>query len=114
MTEHMIFDVNIYAEFTRKLGCIADVHKIDIPPSMKYSSVVSRDSVRIFLMLESLDIIDLKCANVHHSYLITNLKEIVWLQARQEFGVQKGKVVVIIRALYGLKVDGYAWALELR
>ena len=46
---HMIFDVKMDGSFTRKARLVADGHKTKPPTSMTYSSVVSRNSVRIAL-----------------------------------------------------------------
>ena len=49
-----------------------------MPPLMMYASVVSKDNVQILLILEDLNGLDLRCANVQNTYLNANPKEIVW------------------------------------
>ena len=44
---HMIFDIKMDGKFTRKARLVADGHKTKAPSSITYSSVVSRDSVRL-------------------------------------------------------------------
>ena len=61
---HMIFDVKIDADFTQKARLVADEYNQDIPNSMTYSSVVSRDSVRIMLTLAALNGLYLQTANI--------------------------------------------------
>jgi len=51
---HMIFDIKMDGAFTRKARLVADGHKTRPPTSITYSSVVSRDSVRIALTIASL------------------------------------------------------------
>jgi len=51
---HMIFDIKMDGAFTRKARLVADGHKTRPPASVTYSSVVSRDSVRIALTIASL------------------------------------------------------------
>ena len=47
---HIIFDVKM--DFTRKARFVAGGHMTETPPSITYSSVVSRESVKIaFLQL---------------------------------------------------------------
>ena len=46
---HMIFDVNMGGNFRRKARFIAVGHTTETPTSLTYSSVVSRDSVRIMV-----------------------------------------------------------------
>ena len=48
----MIFDINMDGKFTRKAILVADGHTIEPSSSMTYSSVVSRESVRIAFILE--------------------------------------------------------------
>ena len=43
----MIFDIKMSENFRRKARLVADGHKTEAPSAMTYSSVVSRESVRI-------------------------------------------------------------------
>ena len=58
ITCHMIFDIKMREIFCRKARLVADGHKTEPPSSITYSSVVSRDSVRIALTITALN--DLK------------------------------------------------------
>ena len=51
---HMIFDIKMDGKFTRKARLVAEGHKTRPPSSITYSSVVTRDSVRIALTIASL------------------------------------------------------------
>lgn len=53
------------------------------------------------------------CADVQNAYLNAKPRERVWFRAGDEFRAHKGKTVVVIRALYGLKGAGSAWAAAL-
>ena len=66
---YIIFDVKLDASFNRKAQLVADGHKQDTPYPMTYSSVVSRDSVRIMLTLVTLNGLELQTANVQNTYL---------------------------------------------
>ena len=61
---NMIFDVKLDSGFTQKARLVADEYNQDIPNSMTYSSVVSRDSVRIMLTLAALNGLYLQTANI--------------------------------------------------
>jgi len=52
---HMNFDIKMDGSFTRKARSVADGHKTRPPTSITYSSLVSRDSVRIVLNIASLN-----------------------------------------------------------
>ena len=105
---HMIFDVKI--DLTRKARLVAGGHQTDPPKDSTYSSVVSRDSVRIAFLLAALNDLDILAADVQNAYLNAETKEKVYTVAGMEFGANKvGRPVLIVRALYGLKSSGARW-----
>ena len=105
---HMVFDVKM--DFTRKARFVAGGHMTDPPSTLTYSSVVSRDSVRIGFLLAALNQLELLAADVGNAYLNAPTKEKVYCTAGPEFGAElQGKPVIIVRALYGLKSSGAAW-----
>ena len=53
ITCHIVFDVRIY--FTRKARYVANGATIETPVGLCYSSVVSRDSVRIAFLVYALN-----------------------------------------------------------
>ncbi|GFH50596.1 hypothetical protein CTEN210_07072 [Chaetoceros tenuissimus] len=96
-------------KFTHKERLVAGGHVNDPPTAITYSSVVSRDSVRIALTIASLNDLDLFACDVESAYLCADCLEKVWCVAGSEFGSDKGKVLLFVRALYGLKSSGAAW-----
>jgi hypothetical protein len=105
---HMIFDVKM--DFTRKARFVAGGHMTDPPPSITYSSVVSRDSVRIAFLLAALNDVDIMATDIGNAYLHAPPREKVYTTAGPEFGAElQGQSVLIVRALYGLKSSGAAW-----
>jgi hypothetical protein len=106
-TLHMIFDVKM--SFTRKAQLVAGSHLTDPPPSITYSSVVSRDSVRIMFLIAALNNLQVLVADIGNAYLNAPNHERVYAIAGKEFGSRAGERVVIVRALYGLKSAGAAW-----
>jgi hypothetical protein len=107
---HMIFDVKMDGNFTRKARLVAGGHMTEAPASITYSSVVSRDSVRIAFMLAALNGLDVFAADVGNAYLNAPCREKIWTVAGLEFGSDAGNVMLVVRALYGLKSSGAAWA----
>ena len=105
----MIFDVKMDGSFTRKARLVADGHKTEPPTSMTYSSVVARDSVRIALTIASLNCLEISSCDIGNAYLNAPCREKLWTVAGAEFGSEKGAVMIISRALYGLKSSGAAW-----
>ena len=55
---HIIFDIKLCEKFLRKARMVAGGHTIKTPSSVTYSSMVLRDSVRIMLMIASLNNLD--------------------------------------------------------
>ena len=110
---HMIFDIKMDGKFTRKARLVADGHTTDAPSSITYSSVVSRESVRLSLLIASLNDLDIAACDIGNAYLNANCREKLWTIAGPEFGSDDGSVMLIVRALYGLKSSGAAWRAKL-
>ena len=102
---HLIFDIKADT-LQRKARFVAGGHMTDPPKDTVYSSVVSRDSVRLFFLIAALNDLDVLSCDVQNAYINAPTKEKVWFRAGSELGEHKGKVVVIVRALYGLKSSG--------
>jgi hypothetical protein len=64
---------------------------------------VSRDGVRIALLVAALNDLDILSADIQNAYLNALTKEKIYMIAGQEFRVENvGRPVLIVRALYGL------------
>jgi Reverse transcriptase (RNA-dependent DNA polymerase) len=104
----MIFDVKM--DFTRKARLVARGDLTETPPTLTYSSVVSRESVRIAFLLAALNDIDLLMFDVGNAYLNAPTTEKLYCVAGSEFGPEEeGEYMLIVRALYGLKSSGAAY-----
>ena len=106
---HMIFDVKMYGNLTRKARFVAGGHTTDPPSSITYSSVVARDSVRIAFTVDSINDLNIWVCDIGNAYLNAPCREKIWKKAGLEFGQEKGTVMVIDRSLYGLKTSGASW-----
>ena len=109
ITCHLIFDVKMGENFRRKARMVAGGHVTDVPHSMTYSSVVSRDSVRIAFTIAALNGLKVLGCDIQNAYLTAPTREKVWTMAGPEFGSDKGKIMIIVRALYGLESSGAAF-----
>ena len=103
ITAHLIFDIELSENFRRKLRFVADGHLVETPASVTYSTVVSRDSIRMLLMTAALNDLDVMGADIQNAFLSAPNKEKNWMKAGLEFGAEQGKVFIVVRALYGLK-----------
>jgi Reverse transcriptase (RNA-dependent DNA polymerase) len=105
---HMIFDVKM--DLTRKARFVAGGHMTDPPKDSTYSSVVSRDSIRLALLIAALNDLDVLACDVQGAYLNAMTKEKIWTICGLEFGAHRhGKKALIVGALYGLKSSGARW-----
>lgn len=104
----MVFDIKM--DFTRKARLVARGDQTDTPSTLIYSSVVSRESVRIAFLIAALNDIDLMMFDVGNAYLNAATTEKLYTIAGKEFGPdEEGKIMIIRRALYGLKSSGAAY-----
>ena len=108
---HFIFDIKMGENFRRKARLVAYGNETETPAALTYSSVVTRDSVRIALLVASLNELELLACNMQNAYLTADCK--VYMIAGPEFGSEEGKVMIIRKALYGLKSSGAAFRAHL-
>ena len=106
---HIIFDIKMDGDFTRKARLVAGGHTTETPASITYSSVVSRESVRIAFLVAALNDLNVFAADIGNAYLNAPCREKIWTVAGPEFGTDQGSVMIVKRALYGLESSGAAW-----
>lgn len=107
---HLIFDVKMGENFRRKARFVAGGHTTETPDSLiTYSSVVSRDSVRIALTIAGLNGLKVMACDIQNAYLTADCREKIWTVAGPEFGSEAGTIFLVKKALYGLKSAGAAF-----
>ena len=79
---------------------------VETPKSLTYASMVSRESVRIALTLAALNDLEVKTSDIQNAYLTASCSEKVHTTLGTEFGENKRKTAIIVRALYGLASSG--------
>ena len=79
------------------------------PLSITYSSLVSRDSVRIVLTIAALNGLSILGCDIQNAYLTAPFREKIWTTPGPKFGSESGKNMLVVRALYGLKFSGAAF-----
>ena len=109
---HMIFDINMDGKFTRKAKLVAYGQKTAPPSSITYSSVDSMDIVRIAFLLASLNDLDIFACDTGNAYHNDKCGEKLWTESGTEFGTGKRMMMIIPRALYGLKSSGDTWKVK--
>ena len=76
------------------------------PKEDAYSSVVTSNSVQLFITLAALNNLDVLSADIQNAYLTAKVTGKYWYRAGLEFGFDCGRPAIIVRALYGLKSTG--------
>ena len=110
---HMIFDVKMGENFRHKARFVAGGHTTETPTSLTYSSVVSRDLVRIILLAAALNRLQVMACDIQNAYLTANCCEKIWTYTGPEFGSECGQPMIIRKTLYGLKSSGVAFRAHL-
>ena len=81
-------------DFTGKTRFVANGFTIEAPFSLCYSSVVSRDSVRLTFLIAALNELDVFVCNIGNAYLNAPCQEKIWFKSGIECGQSaKGKVM---------------------
>ena len=80
---------------------------------MNYSSVVSRETVRIALTISALNDFQVKCGDVLNTYITALVMYLIWTTLGPEFDDDHGKTEIFLRALYGLNSSGAAFCKHL-
>jgi len=110
---HIVWDVKLGENFRRKARLVAGGHTTDVPSSITYSSVVSRESVRIALTIAALNDLEILACDIQNAYLTAPCREKIYTTAGPEFGSEAGLTMLVKQALYGLKSSGAAFRAHL-
>ena len=110
---HVIWDIKLGENFRRKARLVAGGHTTETPSSITYSSVVARDSVRIALSIAALNGLDILSCDIQNAYLTADCREKIYTKAGAEFQSDAGKIMIVRKALYGLKSSGAAFRSKL-
>lgn len=104
---HLVFAVK--HDGRRKARLVADGHLTEKPIETIYSSVASTRSIRIVIFLAVLNGLKLWGADIGNAYLEALTKELIYILAGAEFGELEGHILVVMKALYGLRSSGARW-----
>lgn len=92
-----------------KSRLVAGGHLTDTPVESVYSGVVSLRGVRLVIFLAELNGLKVWQTDVGNAYLEAKTTEKVYAIAGPEFGEKEGHILVVNKALYGLKTSGKRW-----
>jgi hypothetical protein len=104
---HLVFDVKHDGRHKSRL--VADGHLTEVPAESVYSGVVSLRGLRMMIFLAELNQMETWATDIGNAYLEAETKEKVYIIAGPEFGERKDHVLIIHKALYGLRTSGLRW-----
>ena len=97
----MIFDVK--HDLRRKARFVVGGHVIDSSGHTTYSSTIKDLSVRLMLLIAVKNDLGFMAGDIGNAFCTAPCAEKIWSVAGDQFGTRKGSIVVLKRALYGLK-----------
>ena len=105
---HMVYAVK--HDGRHKARLVANGNMTGAITESNYSGVVSLRSIRIIAFIAELNSLELWGADISSAYLMSYTSEKVCIIAGPEFGPElEGHLLIIVRALYGLKFSGVCW-----
>ena len=104
---HLIFDVK--HDGRHKARLVADGHLTEIPLESVYSGVVSLRGFRLVLFLAELNHLKIWATDIGNAYLEAYTSEKVYIIGGPEFRDREGHILIISKALYGLRSSGARW-----
>jgi hypothetical protein len=104
---YLVFDVK--RDGRHKARLVADGHLTEVPLECVYAGVVSLRGIHILVFLAELNQLELWATDIGNAYLEATTSEKLYIIAGGEFGDLKGHILVIHKALYGLRTSGKRW-----
>ena len=103
----MCFDVK--ADGRRKARIVAGGNWTVYDSDADYSGVVTLDSIRLLVFVNQLNRMRLCATDIGNAYLHSLTQEKVYTIAGKECGALAGRVMILHKALYGLKSSAARW-----
>ncbi|KAL7576899.1 hypothetical protein ACA910_006663 [Epithemia clementina (nom. ined.)] len=104
---HLVFAVK--HDGRHKARLVADGHLTKEPVETIYSGVVSICNLRITIFLAELNMLELWGADIGNAYLEALTGKKIFIIAGPEFKELKGHILIMYKALHGLKFSGARW-----
>ena len=102
-----VFDVK--HDLRHRARLVAGGHKTEKTMEGTYSSVVQLRSMRIAILAAELNGLEIMCGDISSAYLESYCREKVYFIAGPAFEELEGHLLVIVKALYGLRSSGASW-----
>ena len=104
---HLVFDVK--HDGRHKARLVADGHLTEVPLDSVYSGVVSIKGFRLVLFLAELNKLEVWSTDIGNAYLEAFTAEKVYIIAGPEYAELEGHILIVNKALYGLRSSGARW-----
>ena len=104
---HFVFDAKHDGRHKARLA--ADSNLVEAPLSSVYSGAASLRGIRLVLFLAELNGLESWGTDAGNTYLEAKIKEKVCIIVGPEFGDLEGHVLIMQKALYGLRTSGFRW-----
>ena len=93
----MVFDIKM-EDFRQKARLVAGGHITEAPATITYATAVSIETVRIALMITTLNDLVVKLGDILNAFVQAHVTENVWTTLGPELGKDARKTPVIIKA----------------
>ena len=103
----MIFDIK--QDLRTKSRFVAGGHVTGPPIAERYASVVRTENVLLIFLLAEINNLDILTGDIGNAYLNAYTNEKVYAIAGPEFGSRAGQIMIIEKAMYGLKTSANRW-----
>ena len=101
--------VDVHMDFQQKARFVAGGHMPEAPTSISYFIAVSHDSIHIGFLIAYPHGVYITDIYIQNTYLNAPCAEKIWFVSGDESREDKVRVILIVRALYGLKYAGLLW-----
>ena len=91
-----------------KARLVADGHLTDVPVNSVYAGVISLHGLRLCILIAELNDLEenMQLTLVIYIYLEALTQEKVYIKAGPEFGDKEGHLLIVYKALHGLRSSG--------
>ena len=107
----MIFTVK--PDFRRKARLVIGGHVTDASIFETFAPTIKSENVRLIFLLTIKFLLNIVTGDINTAYLNAFTEEKIYSRAGAEFGEREGMIVIVVKALYGLKSSAHAWNIEL-
>ena len=88
---------------------VAAGHLTEVPVESVYSGVISLRGIRLMIFLAEMNQMETWGTDISSAYLEALTKEKLFVRAGPEFGELEGHILLVHKALYGLRTSGVRW-----